>query len=171
MHDAHRRATRQAVSARAEKLSALSAMLGPGVLDRLMARETGFAGAGPEDGTPDPDRVSWQRNRLIRRLRARWAEEEMLTQPAVEHGAAMTDPLADPHPAQARPERARAPAAATMRMDARIVAAMTPERLADEHPAVVAHVLQRLERHERIAVLRRLPGKTARAAVRRLKPT
>jgi hypothetical protein len=40
--------------------------------------------------------------------------------------------------------------------------------LAREHPAVIAHILARVDRKDRIAMLRQLPGHAARAALRRL---
>jgi hypothetical protein len=142
---------------RAEKLSALAALLGPDAMDRLRRQDDGFM---PEGTVPlsstSQERVAWQRNRLLERLRTRWP--------------------ADPAPKgapSAKPDTTIAPAKTetgeSTNVDTRIASAVDMSHLADEHPAVIVRVLKTMGRKERVAVLRALPGPTARAAIRRLR--
>ena len=124
---------------RAEKLSLLRGILGPEKMARLETAET-------HDTPPvDPDRVAWHRNRLLERLRAQ------RDQPA-------------PQP---QPHVAPKPAPATM--DARLTGLADLDRIGDEHPAVIARLLRSMEREDRAATLRALPGPLARSLVRRMR--
>lgn len=140
-------------STRADKLSALEALLGRDTMDRLRREETGFEPR--EDGPADGARVALHRDRLIGRLSERWRESR--------------DNAAAPAQAAAPPEGAGAVPDADGGVDRRIASAMERSKLSHEHPAVIARVLQGLERPERIALLRELPGQTARAAIQRLR--
>jgi hypothetical protein len=105
---------------------------------------------------PDPERVAWQRNRLLARLRARSGAGDRAT-PSGE----------DAHPsATAGPNRPRAAVVAAV---ARIAAELPRCELAAEHPAVVASALRGLDRAERVAALRALPGPLARQVLHRLR--
>src|SRR6056297_958382 len=137
---------------RAEKLSALSALLGPEAMERLRRRDEGFREPEPE---PEPEsassatseeRVAWQRNRLIERLRGQWPKNG---RPGKTRNDAATIERADVEGRDIQ-----------VTVDTRIAAAVDLATLADEHPAVIVHVLEKMDRDERIAVLRGLPGPT-----------
>jgi hypothetical protein len=144
-----------AATRRAEKLSALSALLGPEAMERLRRRDEGFREPAAALSSTSEERVAWQRNRLIERLRVQWPDEvgtvEVRGGAATAVGTRRTGP--------------EAPAS----VDTRIAAAVDLATLADEHPAVIVRVLERMDREERVAVLRGLPGPTARAAIHRLR--
>ena len=138
---------------RAEKLSALAALLGDEAMERLRKRDAGFA---VPDAAPSPDdseRIAWQRSRLLERLRSRWADGS-------EASSAYPTETKSPGEVAAK---------ASPGIETRIAAAVDLSTLADEHPAVIAHVLQGLDRERRVAVLRALPGPTARVAIRRFR--
>jgi hypothetical protein len=140
---------------RAEKLSALEALLGRDAMDRLRRHDDGFAIADDAKTATDTDRVAWQRNRLIERLRTRWPERNGADQPHSTRGkSGSSDGSAQD---------------ASGGVDSRIASAIDLSSLADEHPAVIVRVLEKMEREKRVKVLRALPGPIARGAIRRLR--
>ncbi|GAA5074793.1 hypothetical protein N0B44_26920 [Roseibacterium beibuensis] len=149
---------------RDEKLSALAALLGPDGLARL--RATGLGEAGPQPDV-DPDRLAWHQNRLLQRLRARLEAAPDRELPRRE--VPLVTPITKPNPMPPTPAQLRAPMQANSGLDARIATSLDVNRLRDEHPAVIAHVLRQQDRATRVNTLRSLPGHVARAAVRRLR--
>ncbi|KPQ17991.1 MAG: hypothetical protein HLUCCO18_02965 [Rhodobacteraceae bacterium HLUCCO18] len=140
---------------RAEKLSALSALLGPEAMDRLRRRDAGFREPAVALSSTSEERVAWQRNRLIERLRGQWSAEAGTVEARGGAATAVGTRRAGPE--------------APVSVDTRIAAAVDLATLADEHPAVIVRVLEKMDREERIAVLRCLPGPTARAVIHRLR--
>lgn len=151
---AARTATRTTVR-RAEKLTALAALLGPETMERLRQQDPGFANGSVRVTDTSDAQVARERDRLLDRLRARWPEAA---------GDGQGRGVADA-PVDRAPDGSGMPAA----VDTRIAAAVDMARLADEHPAVILHVLERMDRKTRVAALRALPGPIARAALRRLR--
>jgi hypothetical protein len=141
-----------ATARRAEKLSALSNLLGPEIMERLRQRDKGFETTGTTEQEASTDRVAWQRSRLLERIRTGLADDAGPGEAAV---ATDAPSLAARH--------------LNASVDTRIAAAMELATLADEHPAVIARVLDGMDRDARVAVLRTLPGPTARAAIHRLR--
>jgi hypothetical protein len=156
--EAHRKHARHAPAPstrRAEKLSALATLLGPDAMERLRRADDGFDPADAEHSPADAGRVAWQRSRLLERLRERWTDE---------HGA--PEPGTAPRTSSAGP--ASAPEIAES-VGSRIASSVDLPSLADEHPAVIVHVLRQMGRRDRVAALRALPGPIARAAIHRLR--
>jgi hypothetical protein len=153
-------------SRREEKLSALAALLGPDAMERLRSREAGFDATATTGQTPSPDRLAWHSNRLLQRLRARWADGKSGS--AGGTAGAKHSGRAD---GGDRPERGGATVTGETSpgIDTRIAFAADLSALAGEHPAVIARLLQSVDRTRRVELLRQLPGHTARAVVRRLK--
>ena len=154
-------------SLREEKLSALAALLGPEAMARLRSRNEGFAGPGEIAKEPTAERLAWHRGRLLERLRARWAEAHAAESEAVE-----TDRVARTNVSGRRSENAQHASARGTRqsaVDSRIAAGLDLGVLDGEHPAVISRVLHALDRGQRVELLRRLPGHTARDVIRRLK--
>ncbi|AHM03726.1 hypothetical protein roselon_01338 [Roseibacterium elongatum DSM 19469] len=156
-------------SSRDEKLGAIAALLGPETLARLRAR--GLPAHVPDQAAPAsvaPDRLAWHQNRLLQRLRDRLDQA-----PPAPPGPSPDRPTPDPDPVAEAPGDAPIAAAAAPRpqggIDARIASALDPMRLADEHPAVLAHILRGMDRSSRVATLHALPGSVARAAIQRLR--
>jgi hypothetical protein len=147
-------------SPRSEKLSALAALVGPELMEKLRQRHPAFGGRTDGNGKTDAGRVAWQRNRLLERLRS-----NLDAAPAAE-------PSRQPAPAA---DKARDGAAASRqrvdRVDTFITSGLNLADLKNEHPAVIARVLRGLDRTARVSVLQQLPGHTARAALRRLRPS
>jgi hypothetical protein len=172
-------------SAREEKLSALSALLGPEAMGRLRKRQPGFEADAAADAAPSADRVAWHGNRLLERLRSKEPGDAGAALPAKEHVAQpKAAPSKPPQPQAAEPKQTQPQAAAQTEpprprpaaaapsgraIDLRIAAAVDLSALAAEHPAVIVRILRGLGRAERVETLRRLPGRTAREAVRRLR--
>jgi hypothetical protein len=133
---------------RSEKLQAIAAVFGTDMAARL--------GAAPDDvsrstGSADPDRLAWQTNRLIRHLRDRVG------------GTASAPPT--PSGVRTGPAAASAP----FRRSDSMPTLAAGDDLAQEHPAVIAHLLRPEGQEVRVAVLRALPGHLARDVMRRLK--
>jgi hypothetical protein len=140
---------RDPTGARNEKLRAIAAVFG-----EAMAARLGAGAPGPGQDAPDPARLAWQTNRLIRHLRDRVEDPG----PAVEDRPAAPPPRAAREVPAARPGRRAIPL---------LVAG---EDLGAEHPAVIAHILRGESQALRVSVLRALPGPVARAVIRRLRP-
>lgn len=157
-----------APASRAEKLSILSAMLGPEALARLREGQSDTA-AKPSDPvvTIDSDRAAWHRNILLERLRKQGGGVVVPDGraggkvPLSGAGAAPTDA---PRPLEARRDRPLGRS-----LDLRLSAIADLESLGDEHPAIVARLLRSLSREERVAVLKSLPGPVARSVLKRLR--
>lgn len=147
-----------AATTRAEKLRAIAAVFGESMAARLDPGRVP-----PPAGPPDPARLAWQTNRLIRHLRDRVDPGQ------VRPGAGTsTDATAG---AQARPPDPAPPmghGAATLPRPLPFLVA--GEDLAAEHPAVIARILRTEPQDIRVSVLRALPGPVARAVIRRLRP-
>ena len=110
----------------------------------------------------DAASVAWHRNRLIEKFRERGLIPS-------------TAPVQSPKPPQA-PKAEPKPTAKTPSPDfspgglgARLAKHLDPERLADEHPAVIALFLRSQTAQLRSQVLRGLPGAQARAVMRILR--
>lgn len=152
-------------TSRAEKLSLLSAMLGPDAMARVRNAQPG------DNSTPAPatveldaERAAWHRNRLLERLRK---QGEVRPAPVSAHSDAEA----------AAPQRARPAAAETKRLaatgsvslDARLAKFSDFATLDKEHPAIIARLIKTLPRDERVFALKSLPGPIARSIVRRLR--
>lgn len=125
---------------RQDKLDAIAAVFGPRVALQFGA---------PQRDTPsevEAARVAWQKNRLIQHIRDR----------------ASAKPAAD-FPADQTPEKA----ANRVGVDLTLREHQTAT-VGEEHPAVLAHMLQDADQVTRVAVLRRLPGRVSRDVMRRL---
>jgi hypothetical protein len=131
--------------ARDEKLHAIAAVFGPEVAARFRTPNMEAQQA------VDPDRLAWQRSRLIQHLREKSATVRKPA-PSDDH----PDPSADTPPSPL-------PALERLRIAARL------DRLGGEHPAVIAHILKTEPQKTRVAVLRDLPGGLARHVMRRLR--
>ena len=140
---------------RAEKLSALETLLGADAMARLRRADDGFDPADTELSSADAERVAWQRNQLLERLHERW----MKGRGAPGYDTALPAPNARP---------ASAPEIADS-VGSRIASAVDLPSLANEHPAVIVHILRQMERRDRVSALRALPGPIARAAIHRLR--
>lgn len=160
---------------RSEKLEAIAAVFGTDVAARIgggggAARGAALPTDRPDPARPDPDRLAWQTNRLIRHLRDRVGEVAPAAAQAAPAGAAAS---VQPRPAAAATsaQRVAAPPGAppVFRRTARVPTLAAGEDLAQEHPAVIAHVLRGEGQEIRVAVLRALPGTLARDVMRRLK--
>ena len=133
---------------KAEKLRAIAAVFGEAVAARL-GPVSDLASVTRAEAD-DPDRLSWQTNRLIRHLRDR------VETPMSGHSDGASPAGDTPKPAPFR----RHPAFPTL---------AEGEDPSLEHPAVIARML-RSEPHDiRVAMLRALPGQIARDVMRRLK--
>lgn len=148
---------------RAEKMSALAALLGPEAMERLRLQEDGFEDASAPLTKDSEDRVAWHRNRLLERLRHQWSGERVADETPGEVAAALPPQRRAPDP---KPDPTPTP---PVSIDARIASAVDLARLGAEHPAVIVRVLENMDRAQRVAVLKALPGHTARAAIYRLK--
>ena len=144
-------------TARAEKLRAVAAVFG----EAMAARLEGGSGGGPETARtavpPDPQRLAWQTNRLIRHLRDRVDRDPAMT--ATAQAAAPPDPRAG-QGREVRDTGGPRP----------LPFLVAGEDLAAEHPAVIAHILRAEPQQIRVSVLRALPGPVSRAVIQRLRP-
>ncbi len=164
-----------AVASKAEKLSVLSALLGPEALAKLREGQpeaSQILGATVE---VDADRAAWHRNKLLERLRVRSGNAQSAsTQPKRasfdDHEAEIK---ATPQNGSVKtPKMAASVLDAARRsggLDTRLAAIADPETLDQEHPAIIACLMKGLSREERIIALKSLPGPIARSIVRRLK--
>lgn len=157
-HPKEKSNTGLATTRKAEKLSALAALLGSDAMERLRAKDTGFSVPDGAEVSANADRVAWQRNRLLARFRAgdisRSTNAQETGQPAPYHATQSNE---DP--------------SSRVSVDSRISATLDLETLAQEHPAVITRVLRKVDREERVALLRAMPGPVARATIRRLRDT
>lgn len=143
---------------RSEKISALTALIGPDVMDRLRKRHPGLISSEKETETADLGRIDWQKNRLLDKLRSEWSKLPKSQRTGKEHERHF---VAD-HGVKERSDTGS-------KIDSRIAAGLSLTDLRHEHPAVIARVLRGLDRRARVSVLQQMPGMTARAALRRLK--
>lgn len=147
---------------RAEKMSILSSLLGPDALARLHeGQEENRTVSLPVDA----ERAAWQRNKLLERLRQQDGEN------TVSPEAALGQPLKAKHPANgdAHAGAQRRLGGATPHLDAQLAKLFDPAKLAQEHPAIIARLVQSLSRDKRVDVLKSLPGPIARSIVQRLR--
>lgn len=162
---------------RSEKLRAIAAVFGSDVAARIggggAAHGAALAADRPDPDRPDPDRLAWQTNRLIRHLRDRVGEVDPTGAHAANSGATGAASSDQAPPAAATRPTARVAAQPgappVFRRTARMPTLAAGEDLAQEHPAVIAHVLRGEGQEIRVAVLRALPGTLARDVMRRLK--
>lgn len=150
---------------RAEKLSILSAMLGPEAVARLRDAQTeGPAELGNTPVEVDAERAAWQRNKLLERLR----HQGRGTQPAASARGAAPNGNTDPAP-RGEAEPHRQPGQASAHLDARLAKISDLASLGQEHPAIIARLVKVLPRDDRVEALKSLPGPIARSIVRRLR--
>ncbi|MBY4894049.1 hypothetical protein KUL25_14920 [Rhodobacteraceae bacterium N5(2021)] len=149
---------------RAEKLSILSAMLGPDAIARLRDGQNEapaeFSNAPVE---VDAERAAWQRNRLLERLR----QQGRATPPKPAQAASAPEKEGVPPREGARGQRQWGPENA--HLDARLASISDFSTLGQEHPAIIARLVKALPREERVEALKSLPGPMARSIVRRLR--
>jgi hypothetical protein len=143
---------------KSEKTSALVALFGADVVERLRKRHPGLLSQADDYESADLTRVAWQKNRLLEKLRSDWVEPEKVEQIQERHGGIRVA-------GGASGNSPRAPS----KVDAFIASSLSLTDLPNEHPAVIARVLRGLDREGRVSILQQLPGKTARAALRRLR--
>jgi hypothetical protein len=150
--------TRAVASSRQEKLSLLSAILGSEALSKLNSFQTNSRDASSKDMIElDPKRAEWHRNRLMERFRL---NAEVAVTDVVPDKAGLADGHSiDPGILKHKP----------MGIDERLGQVGLPTDLSREHPAVIAHILTKLSRVERVDALKSLPGPVARTVVRRLR--
>ncbi|MEM7722766.1 MAG: hypothetical protein AAF376_10355 [Pseudomonadota bacterium] len=136
---------------RQEKLQTIAALFGSSVADQLSGGPGPDGPQGPVE--VDPDRLAWQRNRLIQHVRRQGSAA------ARPKPVETTAPLPELQPA-------RQPAAPSALACMRTAAAQSD--LSGEHPTVIAHLIRAEPQHIRVAILRQLPGHTARTVMSRL---
>lgn len=145
-------------TSRAEKLSVLSALLGPDAMARIRdAQPPGASEPKVDPVTVDADRVAWHRNRLLERLRQQGAGEGPAPHSAP---AATRSEIPGSQQAFAQPSQS---------LDARLVKFSDAATLGQEHPAIIARLIKTLPRDERVEALKSLPGPMARLILRRLR--
>lgn len=150
-----------APASRAEKMSILSAMLGPDALARLREGQSdGPSKTSPAPVEVDADRAAWHRNKLLERLRDQGRMPSGSNR-QVNTPAATEAPPRDPVPNVQR--------ASGRSLDMRLAAIAEFETLAYEHPAIITRLVRGLSRDERISVIKSLPGPLARSVVKRLR--
>lgn len=155
----------QGPMSRAEKLSILSAMLGPDAMARLREGHTeGPAEFGTDPVAVDAERAAWQRNKLLERLRHQGEAKAAprTTETDQPRGKGSTAPLRGGEVQQRwGPENAH--------LDSRLAKISDLATLEQEHPAIIARLVKALSRDERVEALKSLPGPIARSIVRRLR--
>lgn len=147
---------------RREKLSVLSALLGPDTLARLRAdgHDLPELPPGTDPAALDPDRVAWHRSKLMERVRGRSGRPDPIPPPAE-----IPSSPGKRHPrSPATPDALSRPP-----LDQRLATHADEATLSGEHPAVIARLLQGMGQADRIAVLKTLPGPIARSVVQRLR--
>lgn len=141
---------------RAGKMALLTELLGASHVAELNAN-----GTVPDGGShsADPSSIAWHQNRLIEKFR----EKGLLND---------TPQRRRPEPAgpsegrrKLKPDMDFAPGG----VGARLAKHLNPDRLSDEHPAVIAMLLKSQTPELRSEVLRGLPGNKARAVMRILR--
>lgn len=152
-------------TSRAEKMSILSAMLGPQALARLREGQADTAGRSSDPVVPiDSERAAWHRNRLLERLRNQGGGVVTPESPILENAPLPGSAASTPRPADSPQDRSF-----RRSLDLRLSAIADLESLGDEHPAVITRLLSSLSRQERVAVLKSLPGPVARSVLKRLR--
>lgn len=156
---------------KAEKARALLSLLGR---DRFEALRQSGLGApemeadGIKSAEAADDTLAWQRNRLIQRLRERGllGGEPSLAEP-LSTTATKIDPLAtlEAKNITKAVNEIRSPMGAEI-LVARLAANLDRSTLANEHPAIIAHLLKSQNTALRAQILRDLPGPHARAVMR-----
>lgn len=145
-------------TSRQEKLSILSAILGPETLAKLKAEHPAEASAPSTAPTePDATRAEWHRNRLLERFRTNGSGQVSPKQ--------VGNADLEPDAIRSKPAQADKP----LGIEDRLIQTGMPQDLAMEHPAVIAHVLSKMPRGERVHAMKALPGPVARAVLRRLR--
>ncbi|MBF9035267.1 hypothetical protein HKCCE2091_13560 [Rhodobacterales bacterium HKCCE2091] len=173
----------------AGKSALLAELLG---VERLAAlRQTGALPPVTEEGTSDPGTLAWHRNRLIERFRERGflgtAASTVSAPPPrkregaksgsspgsaeSKNGALKSEDASRPTGTYSRPDGSKSqdPVFRPGGLGARVVSNLEPDRLCDEHPAVVALLLRAQAPATRSDILRGLPGSQARAVMRHLR--
>lgn len=150
-----------APTSRAEKLSILSAMLGPDAMARVReTRSQDVKDLNPQQIEVDAERAAWHRNRLLQRLRQQGGlKTKSVTQPTEKADAVSVKNLSN-H---------QIPVPKNIQLDARLAKISSASTLGQEHPAIIARLIKTLSRDERVEALKSLPGPIARSIVRRLK--
>ncbi|MEM9317792.1 MAG: hypothetical protein AAGA70_02160 [Pseudomonadota bacterium] len=146
---------------RAGKAALLTELLGQEQMADL--RRAGVI-SGQEAPALDPDAAAWHRNLLIERFR----KSGLLGRPSSkgETGAAAKPPQEKARPAMQQPGSRPKSTRKVTTLSSRLAAYLDPDRLADEHPAVLALILKSQPAGTRSEVLRGLPGPQARAVMR-----
>jgi len=158
-----------APTSRAEKLSILSAMLGPEAFAKLRDEQPGLPAQKADYPVEiDADRAAWHRNRLLERLRSQAGSGARSAPPPTINKPAAQGPPDGIGTAQEIPT-AQTFGGSGAGLDARLSAISDPETLGKEHPAVITRLMKNLTREERVIALKSLPGPVARSIVRRLK--
>lgn len=154
---------------RAEKLSILSAMLGPDALARVRDGQSDPASLAPEIPVEvDKDRASWHRNKLLERLRQQ-AGTKLEAGKDQASAAGQTEPKARPESPRGSLDDQRIFGSPSAGLDARLSKISDASMLEQEHPAIIARLIKTLPRDERVEALKSLPGPIARSIVRRLR--
>jgi hypothetical protein len=159
--------------ARREKLAAIRSVFGDETVQRLAHGRPGSSdGDGDGDGhTTDPQRLAWQRNRLIQHLRQRSQAAQTAPRAADLPTPASAVPASKPEPQTPRVEFDPVPV--RPQSVSSLLLAHTDHGsvagLEGEHPAVIAQILKTQPQERRVAILRALPGRTARAVMSRLR--
>ncbi|MEJ6390147.1 hypothetical protein [Gymnodinialimonas ulvae] len=148
----------KASTSRQEKLSILSAILGPETLAKLKSEQPADGPASSSEVTePDPSRAEWHRNRLLERFRLN-AEENVPSKD--ESISDLAGEGVKPNPSQGTKR---------VTIEDRLSGLGMPSNLALEHPAVIAHLLCKMPRGDRVHAMKALPGPVARAVLRRIR--
>lgn len=160
--------TRDIPASRAEKLSILSAMLGPEALARVRAVHPDISPQ-PASGAGeiDADRAAWHRNKLLERLRQQTNPKHSQTPPtqAARHENKNVGSVVD----DVMKRASNGMRAGYASLDARLAKISDANALVHEHPAIIARLMKTLSRDERVEALKSLPGPVARSIVRRLR--
>lgn len=125
--------------------------------------ETRKTGVSPDGQTEnaDPASIAWHRNRLIEKFRERGLIPS--TSAAEERTSATTKP------SLSKKEELTNPDFAPGALGTRLAKHLSAERIADEHPAVIALLLRSQPANLRSEILRSLPGPQARSVMRVLR--
>lgn len=148
-------------TSRTEKMSILSAMLGPEAMARV--RETQAKDQPTTEKVQlDAERVAWHRNKLLERLRQQGGRLSSKSVTQANHQANAARSLKFQQDSrQSHPKN--------LHLDARLAKIIDAANLSNEHPAVVARLIKTLPREDRVEALKSLPGPMARAIVKRLR--
>lgn len=141
---------------RAGKAALLTELLGVSRVEDL--RKSGVLPR-PRDMAADPEALAWHRNRLIEKFR----ERGLFAGDGADSGQSRVGGADASHTVQ--PATEFAPGS----LGKRLAKHLNPERLVDEHPAVIALFLRSQTPQLRSQVLRGLPGGQARAVMRILR--